>query len=386
MSNLFPFSDPVAVTRDTTNSIGVEMIDLRRGLGALSQPQSGNTFGTTSGVFPGGTTGAGFHNDLAFTGASGLTLNFNAGHYACDRGTGNLYLGMAYAGWSITLDTGDAVNPRIDMVVIRNRDPRGLDSSLTGITQSAWPVILKGSPAASPAKPTGQLTNGDVPLWSFTVGGGSNANSIIANQDERMAVAARGGIYPKPSWDTRTGAYEGAYRDNLTSKALERWNGTGWDAVASPAVWSQFTPQLFSTGGGACSLGSGGTAAGYYIVTGKIMHLRYVFYGQSGANMGFGQIYTNLPSGVIAARFGEQHIYCKINTPIPQTMIFMGECFIPENQTRMYPYFPLNGGDVRIAFYKVADQAGQPDKSVPWVPGGYADPQILIIQGTIEIQ
>lgn len=386
MANTFPFSDPIGVSLDSAHSIGLEAIDHRRGQGGLSQPMYGNTFGTLSGVFPGGTTGAGIHNDLGFTGASGLTVNFNAGHYACDRGTGNLFLGMAYAGWSLNLDSGDAVNPRIDMIVIRVRDPGpdGLDAG-SNVSESARPTVLKGSPAASPSKPTGQLTNGDVPLWSFTVGGGSNANAIIANQDERLSVVARGGIYPRPAWDTRPGAYEGQYRDNEATKSLERWNGSVWDAVASPAVWNQFTPALYSSGG-KCSLGSGGIAAGYYIIVGKILHLRYTFYAQPGVNMGYGAIYTYLPPGLIAARYGEQHIYCKINCPVPQTQIYMGECFVAENQTIMQPYFPLSSTNNVIGYYKAADQAGVPDHSVPYIPNGFADPAILCIQGTLEIQ
>lgn len=389
MSNGFPFSDPVGISRHTAQSIGLEAIDHRRGQGGLSAPMYGNTFGTISGVFPGGTTGQGPSNDLACTGTSGLVANFNAGHYACDRGTGNLYLGMAYAGWSVTLDAGDAVNPRIDAVVIRNRDPGGLDYPGTGITESARPTILKGTPAASPSRPTGQLTSGDVVLAYLTVGGGSNANQVIAVNDARLFVVARGAIGIRTAWDTRPGAYEGDFTYNLVNKSLDVWDGDGWVAVASPAVWTAFTPRLYADSG-ECYLGNTGSAFGRYIVTGKIMHIRMEFRAQiPGCNMGTGYITTRIPGGYKSAKLRESHIHCKLNSMSlgngPQS-IWLGDLYIPPDSTMMGFYFPTAKDNVQLNAYRVASQAGQAGGSIPYIPNGYADPYILTLQGTYEVQ
>lgn len=380
MANTYPFSDPVGVSLDTTHSIGLEAIDHRRGLGALSQPQFGNASGTISGVFPGATPSSGPPDDLAFYAVSGLTVSFRSGHYACDRGAGNLFLGMSYGGWSVTLDSGDEVNPRIDMVVIRVRDPGpgGLDAN-KGDTESARPIVLKGTPAASPLKPTAQLTNGDVPLWSFTVGAGSNANSVIADADERLAVVARGGIYPAPSWDTRVGAYEGHYRDNVATNALERWSGTAWEQVASPAAWTQFTPTLYSQDG-ACNLGSGGIAQGAYQVMGKTARVRYYFVAKRPCNLGHGSIYVLLPAGMVAASattgagVGDQHGRCQVNTEDAGYQKWVGDAEMWAGTNKLYATFPLNASTSVLGYYSAATPNGGAGSGVPSIPNGFPDP------------
>lgn len=392
MANTYPFADPIGVSKSSVASVGLEAIDHRRGQGALSAPMFGNTFGTTSGVFPGGTTGDGPSNDLACVGTSGRTLSFNAGHYACDRGSGNLYLGMAYAGWTIDVDTGDAVNPRIDLVVIRNRDP-GLsgDGVVTASFESATPVVLKGTPAATPSKSAanGKITNGDVPLHYVTVGGGSNANSIIAQEDARLFVEARGGIRVRTAWDTRAGAYEGQCAYNVATSAFEVWDGFSWVVIASPAVWTTFTPKLYSDSG-ECFLGNSGSAFGRYIVTGKKMDLRMEFRAQiPGCNMGVGYISTRIPGGYKAAKLRESHILCKLNAPTigkgPQS-IWQGDLYIAPDSTLMSFYFPNSDASSSLNAYRVAATAGKPGESIPLIPGGYADPIILTLQGTFEIQ
>lgn len=375
MANSYPFSDPVAISRNTANSLGTEFADLRRGLSGLSQPMYGATSGTISGVFPDGVGSAGISNALQGSVSSGLTVQHNAGNYALDRGSGNLYLGMAYSNFTLTLDQGDATNPRIDMVVIRHADP-GLTGETTA-TQSAWPQVLKGTPAASPTKPTNQLTPTDVPLTSYTVGGGSNRNNILAVADERLLIVARGGIYPKADQDTRPGAYEGQYRDNVATNGLERWNGEVWEQVATPASWTQFTPTLYSAAG-QVNLGSGGVAFGAYQLMGKTLRVRYLFQAVRPCNMGTGSIYTLLPAGLVAASgvsgIADQHGRCQVNTEDAGYQMWVGDAEVYAGQNKIYPMFPLSASTPVMGNYTVATQSGGVGTGIPLIPSGYPDP------------
>lgn len=381
MANSQSFADPVAISKLTAQALGLEMIDLRRGLGALSAPAPGNTFGTTSGVFPGGTSGPGISNDLQGFTAGGMGATYNGGHYGADRGNGNLYLGMAYAANTVTHTVGDATNPRIDYVVIRNRDP-GVDAN---VTESAKLVILPGTPAAVPVEPTAQLTAGDVLLSATTVARGATSLTQDNISDRRLFIVARGAIVPRPSWDTRDGAYEGQYGDNLATDGLERWSGSKWEQVASPAVWSAFTPALFSDAGQA-SLGTGGSAYGRYISNGKILDFRMEFRASRPCNLGYGGVYTKLPTGFTSAAQRESHVQCKLNLYDAIYDVYFGDALIQPNDNKVYPSFPPTTTDVRLRQYKVATQSGVAGASVPVVPGGFADPYILNISGRIEIQ
>lgn len=393
VANTQPISDPIGVSKSSTASIGLEAIDHRRGQGAVAQSQHGNTFGTISGVFPGGTSGAGKSNDLQGFVSSGRTVTHNAGHFAVDRGVGNLYLGMVYAGISLTLDAGDPVNPRIDLVVLRVRDP-GLsgDGIVDANFESAKLVVLKGTPAASPLKPTGQLTSGDLPLTYFTVGFGANANTIIATEDARLFVVARGGITPFAPADTRPGAYEGDYADDPDTDTLMRWNGASWEPIASSAPWREMTPKLYSSGGGECLLGTGGVSRGRYQLLGRILRFRYFFRAGTGCNLGSGYITTRLPAGYksVVDNMDGQHIRCQLNTRSigfgPQS-IWIGDCYIDDDDTVLQPFFPNSRDNCTLNAYRVAATAGQPGASIPFVgPTAYADPiGALTIDGEVEV-
>lgn len=388
MANDFPFSDPVAITRSAASSLGVEMADLRRGLSGLSQPMYAGTAGAISGVFPDGTNGAGIANALQGSVVSGRTLGFNAGNYAIDRGAGNLYLGMAYQTWTLTLDQGDAVNPRIDMVVIRHADP-GL-SGETSTTQSAWPVILKGSPAATPVKPTAQMTAADVPLLSCTVGGGSNANAILALTDERQIIVTRGGIYPRHSNDARPGAYEGHYRDNVANDNLERWSGTAWEPVASPAVWTTFTPRLIATGTNTdINIGTNAIKTCRYQLLGKTLRFQYFFkWGAQPWNGGSGAIYTLLPTGYVAADntftwWFSSHLW--VNNAQGTVGDIGGWGWMRGGTNKLQPSFPVTANNLIQGYYTIANAQGAGNTGCPQV-NAYPEGGELAISGQIEVQ
>jgi hypothetical protein len=222
-------------------------------------------------------------------------------------------------------------------------------------------------------------------LSATTVARGATSLTQDNISDRRLFIVARGAIVPRPSWDTRDGAYEGQYGDNLATDGLERWSGSKWEQVASPAVWSAFTPALFSDAGQA-SLGTGGSAYGRYISNGKILDFRMEFRASRPCNLGYGGVYTKLPSGFTSAAQRESHVQCKLNLYDAIYDVYFGDALIQPNDNKVYPSFPPTTTDVRLRQYKVATQSGVAGASVPVVPGGFADPYILNISGRIEIQ
>ncbi len=159
-------------------------------------------------------------------------------------------------------------------------------------------------------------------------------------------------------------------------------------------MWSQFTPILRYSGAsnqgtgssGIVSLGTGATAIGRYIIIGKTLHLRYVFRSSGGTNTGSGAIYSELPPGVTSAPQEETQILAKLNTlPISSDEIWQGVCYVPPNSVQMYLYFPRSATDCRILNYIGASSSGAAGTGVPFISGGFPDPEVLVIQGQIEV-
>ncbi len=380
-------SDPVAITRDAANALGISALDMRQGLTGLSAPSTGNTFGGISGVFPGGTSGGGLSNDCQVFASSGMTVTVNGGHYAADRGSLGAYLGMITGAVAVTHGSANVSNPRIDYVVIRTRDP-GVD---TGTTQSAYIQVLPGSPAAVPTEPSNQMTSGDVLLAAVTIR--ANTSSVLSSDisDRRKFIAARGGIQPtNPLNASSAGSYEGDYRDNTATNALERWNGSAWEVVASPAAWVRFTPQLFSDGAGAVNLGSGGVAQGAYQQIGKTLRVRYYFQAVRPCNLGYGNIYTKLPNNLYSAVSpGDHHGRCQLNTQPPggAYLSWIGDAGVFSNSNLVYPSFNKTVTDNTFAPYRVAASQGAIGTGIPFLTNEYPDPlRGLGISVELEVQ
>lgn len=187
--------------------------------------------------------------------------------------------------------------------------------------------------------------------------------------------------------DTRAGSFTGDLRRTMTG-VIQRWTGTAWETIASPAAWTEFTPTLY-TQQGAQAMGSGGSAIGRYLVQGKVCHLRYVFRRGTSFVGGWGDVTTRLPPGITSAPSEETQILAKLNAnDAGNTLhaIFLGKCFIPPNSQMMNLYFPVDYTRSDLHTYQMSDSsAGNPGTGFPRIPGSYATPGILVIQGTIEI-
>lgn len=395
MTNTAPQQQPAVVDKDTTNNNGTTAQALRYGFGALSQPAPAQTFQWATGVFPGDSNGTTI-TDYQVTQTSPsatMAVLVQPGQLVVNRSLGGPYFGTSNAAFNVTIPTANT-NPRIDYVVMRVRD-LGVDG-VSSAVQTYAAVVLSGTPAGSPSEPVSQLTDGDVLLAAVTVRASTTSilNSDIS--DRRVFVAAQGGIYPLSSVDTRNGAYPGHTRYNMNTGATEQWNGTAWVVIASPSVWSSWSPTLSyagagGVGGGTVALGSGSSVVGRYLIQGKKLEIAYTWtWGSSGFNGGAGPITALLPPGCISRNLGETHIPCFWYTGTTTHFIFNGLCWITANSNVLRPRFPQDTThpymwDFQVQGFNGVNGVGT---GVPAIPSAFSDgpAAVLTIAGSIEIQ
>lgn len=396
MANLTQVTDPIAVKKDLANGIGNGTDDYRIGLGGLAHPlPGGGSFGFGSGVFPTQTSN-GTITDLqvtANTPTPNMSVQVNFGGYQVARSYHGIYLGALTAPVPVTLDAASATNPRIDYIVLRVRDG---DVDAPAPTRTADIVILKGTPAPSPAEPSSQLTDGDFLLAAITVR--VNTTQILDSDisGRRVYAVARGGIYPAPSTDNRIGGFPGQVRYNLASKFYEAWEGAAqaWVPFASVTAWSSWAPTMYYQPGGpgsavdytkVCNLGSGAQISGRYQVEGKTLRINYGFrWGSAPYNMGYSSIFFLLPAGIYAKQ--ETHLHAVLYVSTNATR-WNGDCVIFAGQNLMYPLFSFSSSDCRMGYYQVASTSSQNNGTgIPYIPSNYPQGGTLYVTGEMELQ
>lgn len=352
--------------------------ELRYALAALVGRSPTDLIAAETGVLPSG--------DTAFTptsnGTSGAPqVSVNRG-FAVVQNTGGSYIGTWPAATNVTL-TVPASNPRIDILCARVRD-----TDVDGSGVKVFEVLtVDGVPAASPTAPA--VPAGHLPLYDVRVASSSQGGGLTITDRRRYTRAAGGVRYCPASELARAGSYPSDLRVQPNGQ-IDVWVGTAWFTVGTPAVWSQFTPQLSSPGGD-IPMGTGGQALalGRYLVSGKVCHLRYVFQaGTTGFQGRWGDVWCYLPPGLTSAPTAETHIFAKLSVAWPigtPNGAWTGSCYIPPNSNRMNLFFPTAPGDCRIREYRVSgDSQGLAGSGIPQIPGGYPAPGILVITGTIE--
>jgi len=242
--------------------------------------------------------------------------------------------------------------------------------------------VPASNPVPQPVPP------GAIPLKNVRVA----TTGVLTITDRIYYTRAAGGVRRSENDGARAGSHPRDLRIN-TLGVLEVWHGGVWLALASPAVWSQFTPTLYFSGassggtgaGGVVSLGVGGSAVGRYIVVGKTCEFRYAFRCSSGFSGGSGSIYANLPPGLTSAPQEETQAHAKLNLLDLPAEVFTGPTFIPANNSIMYPFLPRSWTDVRLAPFSAATSPGAVGTGVPHSVGRVSELGILILWGRIEI-
>lgn len=183
---------------------------------------SGNALGIGSGVRDGD------GDPLKVAVATALSVTVNPG-YACVQGSAAANSG-AYActldtAATLTCQTADLVNPRVDTVCVTVTDD-GTSAS------SALVQVVTGTPAPSPAAPT--LPANSLALCSITVP--ANATSLSAGDlaDVRTFTAGPGGIKPVASSAYYPAVGTAAmYLHDLSTGRLRRSTGSGGTVAPS---------------------------------------------------------------------------------------------------------------------------------------------------------
>lgn len=293
---------------------------------------------------------------------------------------------MSTINQSIGFGTPSATNPRVDYVVMRVADP-GID---TTPDKSWFPVVLQGSPGATPVEPIAQVRDTDLLLAAVTIRAG--ASQVLSGDisDRRVYAAARGGAYLKSAVDVRPGAFPGMLRYNLAERRYETWDLTAgaWVPVVPSSPWISYTPTLQTTNGNTVNLGGGGVSSGRYQIVGKICHVyMYFAWGAAPFNGGSGIIWSPLPNNIISVnnrtQWVQAHLWVKNNQMIAD---FQGQGAVYANYNSITPWFVLSRSDNATAPYTIATSGGAAGTSTPRVPGGFAEGGQLIINGEFEIQ
>lgn len=332
--------------------------------------------GDTNGAFVPTSNGSGTNPSVSVAPGQCVVKRSVGGTYICTMTTATTV--------ALDLPLPAAGQTRIDLLVAQVVDPEADTSATSGTTFQLRTVL--GTASASPVAPSVPVDT--LPLYKWTV---NNAGAITAITSIRTFTRALGGVRLVDDTDTRAGSHPGDLRMRANGQ-LEVWKNSVWNVLASPAAWTQFTPQLFAGVTGAIPLGTAGSAIGRYMVQGKSMHLRYIFRADTqvnGFNGGQGDVSTRLPAGFTSAAAEETHILAKLNQHgINSTIqrIYMGKVFIPANSTMMNLYFPVAWDRSDLHTYQISAPGGAPGSGFPVVPGDFPRPGVLVIQGTIEIQ
>lgn len=177
---------------------------------------------TRAGVIPGGTP-----LNLSM---SGMVATISTGR-AVVQGTSTqgAYPEVVTVAETVTIANGHASLPRIDTLFIAVYDQL-FDASGQTLALIAY---TQGTPNASPTAPTAPAFGTSyLRLWDIQVPAGASAGAppnwtgLGLLTDRRVFTASVGGIVPTA--DSVAGAYAGQWRDNATTGALERWDGSAW--------------------------------------------------------------------------------------------------------------------------------------------------------------
>ncbi|MER7955421.1 hypothetical protein [Streptomyces sp. NPDC096030] len=209
-----------------------------------------NPLGVRSGILPGTYDGKFRIGGLWISSAGPMTATVYHGRAVVQGGNSDGAYPVALdQDMTITFGDGDALNPRIDLVVLRVYDN---DADLQG-KYDAVVEIVKGEPKAAPTPPAAPARS--LALFHVRVKAGASAGTGGIDwtaagtvTDLRTTTVATGGILPVHNNATVIGSYPGQYQDNDDSHYLQRWNGTAW--VAYPKEIGGIAPAgTLSTGG-----------------------------------------------------------------------------------------------------------------------------------------
>lgn len=223
--------------------------DLRNSTVTALMYDSGIVSGSNIGVRGGVIGGAGMN----VTAGTGMTVNVQPGSFVVPNSgtpTAGGYLSTLQSQATLTVQTADPSNPRIDIVVANVVDNG--NSTSFGEVQ-----IITGVAAPSPAAPSAPANS--ITLAQITVTAGASAITSGMISDQRPFTTATGGILVAPigsvigytgmiAYDKASGRF---YHNNNTSNATQLhvlpWEPVVVTTATSTSVVNTNTPTVLST-------------------------------------------------------------------------------------------------------------------------------------------
>lgn len=166
---------------------------------------------------------------------SGQTIRAAAGGYSIGTNAGPYLCGLDEQADIDELDPADATNPRVDLVVLRIDDPdNGGQSDRTASLE-----VVKGTPAANPARPTVDGTEVYEALARIDIPRQGQGQPAIT--DLRHFTAAAGGVVPvnKESELDDVTSDVGAHAFVIDTNKIYVRQASGWKALATADEVSQ---------------------------------------------------------------------------------------------------------------------------------------------------
>lgn len=189
--------------------------DLRNSSVTANWLDTGAISGSTIGVRSGVTGGAG----LGVTAASGMNVTVGAGSFVVavtgSPASGG-YQSTLPSSATLTVQTADPSNPRIDIVCAGVTDTGGS-------TSSGWVQIITGTAAASPAAPAAPANS--IILARISVAKGATSITAAAISDVRPYTVTAGGVLPAARGSV--GGYNGQLAYDAASGAFYHNARTG---------------------------------------------------------------------------------------------------------------------------------------------------------------
>jgi hypothetical protein len=228
----------------------------------------------------------------ATTPSASMALSVASGPCVIPRANQHVYVCGLTAAGTVDVPAADSVNPRIDTVIARVRDPDlGDAAGPTGATGFAIEIVT-GTPAAVPAVPDLSAIPACIPLRDYRVpAGATSITSADLLTDRRYYTRAIGGVRYSGGAESRTGSYPWDLRVSAGGQF------DGWDdsAAAWVPLLTSRSPNTYTPTWTMDNLGTGSASAGVYNKTGRMVDFEAVLVAGTGVSLGAGAVTFTLP-------------------------------------------------------------------------------------------
>lgn len=270
--------------------------DDRLGMSALWLPSGSNTnlLQVRSGVVP-RPANASARQPLQVYAAAGLTASVNAGQlvYAgANNATQGAYIVTNDAAATVTFQTADPTNPRIDVVYVLVQDTSEGDPA-----NNTQLLVQKGTAAPTPVAPA--IPAGAFPLANVQIRAATTSVLDTDITDRRVSTTTLGGELVCTSTTRPANPYLGQRIYTTDNDFHEWWDGGNWRIAQGQKVWAKTWPTsttiYFVQSAAAATTSTVYTTPNINVEPNQAYEIEWLFYVHNGgASNGNGDSYLQV--------------------------------------------------------------------------------------------